>query len=67
MQIEYYRKSHYGTDHRYIVDPAVASAVTKLTGKKTVGPDHLAALESLGFTVTEVLPPREASVMGKVY
>jgi len=67
MKIEYYRKTHYGVDHRYIVDPTIANAVAKLTDKKTVGPNHLAALESLGFTVTEVLPPREPFVMGKTY
>lgn len=57
MKIEFYAKDNYGTTHFYIVDPAMRSAVTQLTGQKTVSRSHMDALETLGFSFVQVLPP----------
>ena len=59
MKIEFYAKDNYGTTHFYIVDPAVRSAVTQLTGQKTISQSHMLALKNLGFELVEVIAPRK--------
>lgn len=56
--IEFYSKSNYGNDLKYIVDPKIAKAVTRLTGMKTITAHVIQGLEELGFTFKEVLAPK---------
>ena len=58
LVIPYYIKSIYGSDKAYIADADLARKVTRLTGRTTLTPTDYAALEDLGFTFTQVLPPR---------
>jgi hypothetical protein len=58
MKINYYIKNVYGLERIYISDPDVAIAIQKLTNQKTIDSRHIEALENLGFTFEQVLPPK---------
>jgi hypothetical protein len=58
QEITFYRRSVYGVEHMYIAEPTMAGKVQKLTGTKTLLPIHKRALEEMGYTFSEVLPPR---------
>jgi hypothetical protein len=58
--IEVENKSHYGSEHLYIVSKH-KDAIQDLTGSKTLTPRHVKALKDLGFTI------KEKSVTGKVF
>lgn len=61
--IHYYRRSNYGSEHIYLIDPVLARQVTMLTNKKTVSALDIATLEALtGGEAVEVPAPldREA-------
>lgn len=53
--IKFYRDRVYGVIKNYIKDPELASAITALTGRKTLTEQDMKALETLGFTFEEVL------------
>ncbi len=55
--IDYYVKSTYGNDRMYIADQAIAQSVSTLTGDKTISFAHISALEKLGFSFRQILPP----------
>lgn len=58
QEITYYRRSVYGVEHMYIADAYVAALVRALTGTKTLLDAHKKALEGMGYTFAEVLPPK---------
>jgi hypothetical protein len=58
QEITFYRRSVYGVEHMYIADPTMAGYIWGLTGTKTMLKQHKRALELMGYTFTEVLPPR---------
>ena len=57
MTIEYYIREVYGIKNYYAVDKEIASAITKLTGKKTITISTMEALNALGFLFTQVINP----------
>jgi len=57
MNIAIYKKSNYGMVSWYVLDTTQAEAISALTGKKTICNSNMRALESLGFTFTEVIAP----------
>ena len=44
-------KTAFGKTLHYVVDPTQAAALTRLTGKKTINENDIAALETLGLAV----------------
>ena len=44
-------KTAFGKTLHYVVDPTQAAALTRLTGKKTINENDIAALETLGVAV----------------
>jgi hypothetical protein len=50
MEIDIEIKTQYGNDRVYVLDPAVEKALNALTGTKTLTPQHMEALMTLGFT-----------------
>ena len=49
--IETYAKTAFGKTLHYVTDPVQAAALTRLTGKKTINENDIAALETLGVAV----------------
>ena len=49
--IETYAKTAFGKTLHYVVDPTYKAALTRLTGKKTINENDIAALETLGVAV----------------
>lgn len=60
MLIKYYVKQIYGLDHRIIEDNNIRAAVQVLTGNKGIRTEDIRALEMLGHTLEQVLPPQGA-------
>ena len=60
MTIKTQPKTAFGKTLHYGVDPTQAAALTRLTGKKTINENDIAALETLGVAVqsqqTQVAP-----------
>ena len=44
-------KTAFGKTLHYVVDPTYKAALTRLTGKKTINENDIAALETLGVAV----------------
>ena len=44
-------KTAFGKTLHYVVDPTYKAALTRLTGKKTINENDIAALETLGIAV----------------
>ena len=59
QEIQYYIKTVYGNNLMYIVDEEVRVAIQRLTGQRTLTEEAKQALQDLGFTFNQVLPPRE--------
>lgn len=57
--IKYYTKHVYGKPMHYVLDTEKARALVSLTGHKTLLQSDMKALEVLGFTLEEVLLPKE--------
>ena len=57
MKIQFYTKHVFGQERAYIVDANQAANVKTLTGGATLIHQHQKALEGLGFTFEQVLPP----------
>ena len=51
MTIKTQPKTAFGKTLHYVVDPTQAAALTRLTGKKTINENDIAALETLGVGV----------------
>jgi hypothetical protein len=51
MTIKTQPKTAFGKTLHYVVDPTQAAALTRLTGKKTINENDIAALETLGVAV----------------
>ena len=51
MTIKTQPKTAFGKTLHYVTDPALAAALTRLTGKKTINENDIAALETLGVAV----------------
>ena len=51
MTIKTQPKTAFGKTLHYVTDPALAAALTRLTGKKTINETDVAALETLGVAV----------------
>ena len=51
MTIKTQPKTAFGKTLHYVTDPAQAAALTRLTGKKTINENDIAALETLGVAV----------------
>ena len=51
MTIKTQPKTAFGKTLHYVVDPTQAKALTRLTGKKTINENDIAALETLGVAV----------------
>jgi len=49
--IETYAKTAFGKTLHYVLDPQYKAALTRLTGKKTINENDIAALETLGVAV----------------
>ena len=49
--IETQAKTAFGKTLHYVTDPVQAAALTRLTGKKTINENDIAALETLGVAV----------------
>ena len=49
--IETYAKTAFGKTLHYVLDPQYKAALTRLTGKKTINENDIAALETLGLAV----------------
>ena len=58
--ITVYTRSVYGQLKVYAANPEQAKHLSTLTGARTLEHRHLAALESLGFTVSQVPDPQSA-------
>lgn len=56
-EIEYYTREVWGVRRHYIKDVETAKAVTMLTNRATLDMKDFIALETLGFTFKQVLPP----------
>lgn len=59
MVVEYYTKSVYGKTLMYAKDETQSTILFQLTGKKTLSPEVMEALQKLGIQFTQVLPPNE--------
>ena len=55
MVLEDRIKSVYGEDKTYLANSDAASAILRLTGRKTLTATDRKALEALGFTFTQVV------------
>lgn len=53
--IKFYKDRVYGVIKNYVKDPELATAITTLTGRKTLTDQDMKALETLGFKFEEVL------------
>ena len=51
MTIKTQPKTAFGKTLHYVTDPTLAAALTRLTGKKTINENDIAALETLGVAV----------------
>ena len=51
MTIKTQPKTAFGKTLHYVDDPTQAAALTRLTGKKTINENDIAALETLGVAV----------------
>ena len=51
MTLKTQPKTAFGKTLHYVVDPTQAAALTRLTGKKTINENDIAALETLGVAV----------------
>ena len=51
MTIKTQPKTAFGKTLHYVTDPALAAALTSLTGKKTINDKDIANLKTLGITV----------------
>ena len=51
MTIKTQPKTAFGKTLHYVTDPTLAQALTRLTGKKTINENDIAALETLGVAV----------------
>ena len=51
MTIKTQPKTAFGKTLHYVVDPRQAEALTRLTGKKTINENDIAALKTLGVAV----------------
>ena len=51
MTIKTQPKTAFGKTLHYVTDPVLASALTSLTGKKTINEKDIANLKTLGITV----------------
>ena len=51
MTIKTQPQTAFGKTLHYVVDPTQAAALTRLTGKKTINENDIAALETLGVAV----------------
>ena len=51
MTIKTQPKTAFGKTLHYVVNPTQAAALTRLTGKKTINENDIAALETLGVAV----------------
>ena len=51
MTIKTQPKTAFGKTLHYVVDPTQAAALTRLTGKKTINENDIAALETLCVAV----------------
>lgn len=60
-EIEYYVREVWGNRRCYIKDEEIAKAITQLTNRATLDMKDFAALETLGFTFKQVLPPESNS------
>lgn len=58
MIINFYIKKEYGLIRQYIADTEIAEIISELTKMKTVLPNHVEALERLGFEFIEIPVPR---------
>lgn len=59
MNIEYYTKKAYGREDKYIAEDSIAVNIAMLTGRRTIHPKDIKALQNLGFTLTEVPNPNK--------
>ena len=51
MTIKTQPKTAFGKTLHYVTDPALAAALTRLTGKKTINEKDIANLKTLGVAV----------------
>ena len=58
MIIEVYVKNNWGSNHSYICDPDLASAIQTLTSRKTLTDYDLQALRKLGHEFVLVKNPK---------
>jgi len=54
MVIKYKKRRSYGQDRFYIQDSKIQKGYEELTGKSTLTPSTIKALESLGFVLEEI-------------
>lgn len=59
--ISIYTREICGVRRIYVADETLAKHITQLTGAKTLEHRHIDAMESLGFTFEQVLPPKKQS------
>lgn len=57
MKIQIYRKDRYGNTDTHVLDEKLAKAVATMTGRKTLQPQHIVAMEDLGFAFEVVAGP----------
>jgi hypothetical protein len=53
-----FTRSSYGNEHIYVADASLASSLCVLTRSKTLLPEHVTALKSLGFAFRLVSDPK---------
>jgi len=61
--ISVYVRNVYGIQHVYVSDAELAATLAKLTRSKTLLPEHIDALKTLGFTFEQVPDPRAKTVL----
>lgn len=59
QQLEYYTKHVYGNPLLYLVPTEQGKAIGRLIGKKTIDAMDVHNLQILGYTLIEVLPPKQ--------
>lgn len=62
--IQVYTRNRYGNEDICVVNPDLARTLATLTRMKTLLPEHVRALQTLGFTFEHVPNPEAKSKLG---
>lgn len=60
MKIRYFVKQVFGNSLMYVLRPAQAEAISKISGKQTLTQETMQGLAALGLQFEQVLDPADA-------